>query len=332
MSMLICALCKVQQVSYSKLSGAFDNPDADASSSLRRIQRFMAECILDKGLIAKFILKLLPVKGPYTLAMDRTNWKFSDTNINILTLSVVHDGVAFPVVYHMMDKRGNSNMAERIELIHKFYQAAGPDSIGHLMADREFVGSEWLSFLNAYGIKYHIRIRENFRVRRRGKESKAFWLFRDLKHGQSKHLDGIYYVNNQPCYLSGAMLKDKSGSPELQILVSYCNAEESLDFYKRRWLTETMYKGLKTSGFNIERSHVRDLNRMSNFFAVIMIAYIWCYLVGLYINNNIKEIVRLKHGRMAISVFKYGLNYIAQSLMNHTNRYSLNIFKFLSYT
>lgn len=37
--------------------------------------------------------------------------------------------------------------------------------------DREFVGSEWLEYLNAMGIHYHIRIRENFRVVRHGQGS-----------------------------------------------------------------------------------------------------------------------------------------------------------------
>lgn len=37
--------------------------------------------------------------------------------------------------------------------------------------DREFVGSEWLEYLNAMGIHYHIRIRENFKVVRPGQRS-----------------------------------------------------------------------------------------------------------------------------------------------------------------
>ena len=116
------------------------------------------------------------------------------------------------------------------------------------MADREFVGSEWLGCLNARGIHYHIRILENFRVFRHGRETRAYWLFNDLRLGESKHLDGIYYVDGQACYLSGSKIKDKEGKPELQILVSYCNVEEALDMYKLRWQVETMFRGLKTSG------------------------------------------------------------------------------------
>ena len=65
-------------------------------------------------------------------------------------------------------------------------------------------------------------------------------------------------VYGQSCYLSGSKIKDKEGKPELQILVSYYNAEEALEMYKLRWQVETMFKGMKSSGFDIEGSHVRD--------------------------------------------------------------------------
>nr|AIF26477.1 putative transposase [uncultured bacterium fosmid pJB28H11] len=331
MCLMICALCKVQRVAYTRLASAFDT-EAMTGSCVRRIQRLIAECVIDTDLIAKLILKLIPVEGPYNLAMDRTNWKYSSTNINILTLGIIYDGMAFPILCTMMNKRGNSNTEERIAIVDRFKRIAGPDSICHLMADREFVGDEWLGYLNACGIHYHIRIRENFHVIRHGRDSKAFWLFNDVKLGESKHLDGIYYVNGQACYLSGSKIKDKDGKPELQILVSYCNAKEALEMYKLRWQVETLFKGLKSSGFNIEGSHVRNLERMSNLFAIIMVAYIWCYLVGIYIHENIKQITVLKHGRRAVSLFKYGLDYISQCLVNHTDRYRIDVFKFLSYT
>ena len=147
--------------------------------------------------------------------------------------------------------------------------------------------------------------------------------------GESIHLEDIYYVNGQACYLSGSKTKDKDGKPELQILVSYCNAKEAIEMYRKKWQVETLFKGLKSSGFYIEGSHVRDRERMSNLFSIIMIAYVWCYLVGIFIHENIKPI---KHGRRAVSLFKYGLDYISKRLMNHTDRYRINVFKFLSYT
>ena len=49
MSMMICALCKVQRIAYTKLAAAFDN-EAEACFSLRRIQRLIAECVINTDL------------------------------------------------------------------------------------------------------------------------------------------------------------------------------------------------------------------------------------------------------------------------------------------
>lgn len=92
-SLFVIAICKVQTVCFEKLSYGFDN-GTNRSSSLRRIQRFMAQYTLDHDLVARFIFALLPHDPPYILAMDRTNWKFGETNINALVLTITYQGVA----------------------------------------------------------------------------------------------------------------------------------------------------------------------------------------------------------------------------------------------
>lgn len=59
----ISALCKVQTVGFEKLASAFDC-SADTSSSLRRIQRFMATYLPDTDLVARLVFSLLPHKPP----------------------------------------------------------------------------------------------------------------------------------------------------------------------------------------------------------------------------------------------------------------------------
>lgn len=161
--LFICALCRVQTVSFEKLAVAFET-SAKSSAALRRIQRFMAEYLLDTTLIARFIFRLLPQKSSCWLVMDRTNWKLGAANINVLTLAVAYKGVAFPVMISMLDKRGNSHTEERIAVLDKYIDLFGRETVDGLLADREFVGQNWIKYLNDNGIKYHIRIRENFWV------------------------------------------------------------------------------------------------------------------------------------------------------------------------
>ena len=330
-SLFITVLCKIQTVNYERLALGFDTA-AKKESNLRRIQRFFATYILDHDLIAKLIFKLLPKQDKYELTMDRTNWKFGDANINILVLGVVHQGVAFPLLFKMMDKFGNSNTLERKELLERYNSLFGFETIDALVADREFVGSEWLDYLNLNKISYHIRIRENFDViiPRNNSKVRASWLFNDLKMGQFKHHPKIVFINKVACYLSASVIKSKTGQSEYQFLISFNNPIKSAECYKRRWQIETMFKALKSSGFNLEDTHLKDQERIAKLISVVFIAFLWCYKVGIYLDRFIKPIIIKKHGYRAKSFVKYGLEFIANILLNPQKQADINIYEFLS--
>jgi len=327
-ALFITSICKVQTVTFSKLANAFDST-ADSSSSLRRIQRFIADFYLDKDLVAKLIFKLLPNKENLILSIDRTNWKFGKTDINIFMLGVVYQGVAFPLLFTMLPKRGNSNINERIALINRFIKLFGKSCIASLVADREFVGRKWIEFLNNEKIRYHIRVRNNFNVYipRKNKNIKAFWLFNNLKIGEYKVYHKIVKVNNQCCYISGCKLI----KGEFLIVISYNKPEEAEQDYKQRWQIEMCFKSMKSSGFDIEKTHLKDIQRIEKLVLLVMIAFIWCYKVGIYL-HQLKPIKIKKHGRKEITIFKLGLNYIANVLLNALNQSNMNIYDFLSCT
>lgn len=73
---------------------------------------------------------------------------------------------------------------------------------------------------------------------------------------------------------------------------------------------------MKSSGFDIENTHLKDLERIEKLLCLIMIAFVWCYLAGDDLDKNVKAIIIKKHGHRAKSVFKYGLEYIANCLLN----------------
>jgi hypothetical protein len=329
--MFITALCKVQTVNFDRLASGFDS-SSKKDSCLRRIQRFFAGYIFDQTIIAKIIFKLIPVDGKVGLSLDMTNWKFGKTDINILVLGVVYKGLAFPLLFKMMPKFGNSNTQECIDLLNKYDELFGFETIDFLVADREFIGFDWLDYLNQNQICYHIRIRENFDVTlpKKGKKVKATWLFSRLKMGQFEHYPKIVVIIKVQCYLSASVIKSKNGQAEFQFLIPFNNPHKSKECYKKRWQIETMFKALKSSGFNIEKTHLNDLERIEKLISLVFIAFIWCYLVGIHVDQNIQQIKVKKHGYRAKSLFKYGLDFIANILLNPQNQKDINIFIFLS--
>jgi len=327
--MIINAICKVRSVNFSLLSSGFDN-NVHSSSNFRRIQRFFADAKIPMELVSKLIFSLLPNKDSLVLVMDRTNWKFGQNNINILMLGVCYKNVAFPLIFKMLDKRGNSNTKERIELMDSYIKWFGINTIDCLLCDREFIGKDWLNYLNINGIKYHIRIRNNFKVfiPKKQKEVTAWHLFNSLPVGGSEHYEKIVKLNEEYCYIS-CMKTIKDGKLEYCILVSFNKPEESMDKYKERWQIETLFRGLKTSGFNLEDTHVTHKDRLEKLLLMVMIAFVWCYKLGDFIDANFKKIKIKKHGNREISVFKLGLDYLTRVIISNVNLFKINVYDFI---
>lgn len=332
-SLFIEALIKVKSVNYNKLSNVFD-VSAKQSSSYRRIQRFMSEFDLSMKMVSKLIFKLLPKKEKYVLVIDRTNWKFGEKNINILMLGISYKNIAFPLMFKMLDKRGNSNIQERINLIEQYIEWFGKESIDCLLADREFIGNDWLKFLNDKKIRYYIRIRKNFKIYSYQKQKliPVYWLFNHLKVNNFMHYHKIMRLETQDVYLSGCKIIDRNGKKDFLILVSFNKPEYADTYYKERWQIETLFKALKTSGFNIEQTHVTDIKRLERLLLLVMITFVWCYNIGDYLDVFVKKIKIKTHNRKNISVFKYGLEYLSNAFFTLFKYDNICVFKFLSCT
>lgn len=312
----ICSLCKVQTVCFIKIAQGFEGK-AKVESNHRRIQRFFAQFIVDTNLITKLIFSLLPEKPPYRLCLDRTNWKYGKADINILMISIAYQGVAIPIMWTMLSKRGNSNTMERKALIHRFIDLFGQDCIDSFLADREFIGDQWFRDLINTRISFYIRIRENIRVDVPGKgPTKSSWLFNSLPLNTAHHYRKIVCIDSQWVYLSGMRVLNHENKIEFVIVASYRFDPLALAKYKDRWQIETLFRSLKSSGFNFEDTHLTDPDRISKLLALVCVAFIWVYLVGIAKNNAGHPIEIKKHGRKAFSLFKFGLIFLAHALLN----------------
>jgi hypothetical protein len=148
---LIIGMIQLGTVNLSKISATFPGT-VKPSSHYKRLQRLFRQFPFDLNQIARFIAHLIPLVR-FKLTLDRTNWKLGDHNLNFLVLAIVYRGIAFPVLWILLDKEGNSNTGERIQIIERFLTLFGPQSITCLFADREFVGAEWFRYLIDHSIR-----------------------------------------------------------------------------------------------------------------------------------------------------------------------------------
>ena len=312
LSNFLIALLKVKTVNLVEIATAFSGR-AKKDSKYRRIKRFFQSFPVDAFTTAWLITQLLPIReATWVLVMDRTNWKLGKETINVLMLGIAHQGIACPITWTQLPKTGNSNTRERIHLMNRFLSFFGVEKIDFFTADREFIGKEWFAYLLDKGIAFRIRIRANMLISNaRGILVPAKTLFRDLRVGEYKILHGKRKVRGLDLYVIGLLLPDG----EYLILVTDKNPETALDDYAKRWGIETLFAAFKSRGFRFEDTHMTHPERISKLIALMAIAFCWAHNTGEWLNDR-EPIEIKKHGRKAISLFRYGFDHLREMLLN----------------
>lgn len=310
---MLLALFTTRTINLNKLACVIHSKAVEQSSRYRRLQRFFSGFTIDFDIIAGFIFRLFFVAGgKWYLTMDRTNWKWGKSNINILTLGIAYQGTAIPIYWDLLDKRGNSDTPERIAIIEKFIKTFGKNSIAELLCDREFVGEDWFKWLSKENISFCIRIKNNtVTTNAHGEKAWMDTLFYGLKPGEQRVLEGKRKVTGCFVYLAGLRLSDG----ELLIVATDSEPENSIKRYAVRWEIETLFGCLKGRGFHFEDTHITNRERIKKLLVLLAIAFAWAHKTGEW-RAKLKPIKIKKHGRPTVSIFRVGLDYVSFAIVN----------------
>lgn len=332
LELVIPAMVKASSVTLGRIASAFGG-SARLDSVIRRLQRFLAVNPLDQQRLAIFIVNMLGICSAMDIAIDRTNWKFGKMSINIFMLSVRWKSKAVPLFWVLLDKQGNSNQAERIDLLQLFVDTFPVEWINSLTADREFIGRDWFEWLLNKEIPFHIRIKSNTEVTRRGKTYPARDLFKGVKLGRIRRKKGLFTVFGCDVYLSGGPAKNKKGEDDFFILASHYDQPGSAQVYALRWRIEQLFKELKSSGFRLEQTHLTRPKRLSAMLALLAIAFCWILKVGQDRAEKEPRLVhKCKHGRPRRSIARIGFDTIRQAFWSHKKRDIKTVLNLLSCT
>ena len=287
------------------------------SSRYRRVQRLLHEWPERMDWIGPWLLTwFYDANDPISLTMDRTNWQYGKAKINFLVIGVTYKRMAIPLMWSLLPKKGNSNFQERIALLERVLRYVDKKRIKNLLCDREFVGKHWFQWLRNQNIPFKIRIKDNYlALTRGGKETTVEALFYHLPIGKKVSLQGARYITEEriKVYLSASRLD----SGELMVVASDCPDDATIEAYCERWEIETLFENLKSRGFDFEATHMVDPNRLSALMTLVSIAACWCYRTGEWLIEQ-GELIKIKnHGRPSVSLFRHGLDKVADTLCKH---------------
>jgi len=250
------------------------------------------------------VVRLLKIEPLYTIAIDRTEWQLGKQWVNVLMLSVAYKGVSIPLFWTVLDEKGCSDNLERKEILQKFIDEFGAESIRCVTADREFASKEWLKYLVEKKVSFRLRIKANHKITNtRGKLIKASKLCRTLKIGERIEFRGKRKLWNQSVYV--ATCRKEEG--DNVIVISSEKSGRILLEYGERWKIETLFGCLKTRGFRLEDTHLTQIERVSKLLSLLTLGVCWAMLAGEFESQE-KPLKMKKHGNLEKSVFRLGFD------------------------
>jgi Transposase DDE domain len=300
----IFALLDKRTVNLARL-GNILNASVTSQSNQRRAARFLSRDATWRTSLTTWLLSFYP--DHVTLAVDRTEWKFGATPINLLVIAVIHNGFAFPVLWCHLGKAGSSNSAEVTTLLEKLRVMLGTTSVLVLM-DREFASHKLLEWLRNANWDFDLRLKCSALVRYKDHTHRVERYFGDLGKGHGCWLKRKVTVYGVKVFVVAFRpLKPTKDDDECVYVITNRAPSAAMSFYKQRWMIENLFAALKTRGFNFEDSHITNAARLENLLGVLCLAAFWAVQLGELVVAH-QPIQRKAHGRREVSVFRLGLD------------------------
>jgi hypothetical protein len=313
---MLLALFMVRSVNLSEIAVAMDGEKASIDSRYKRVYRFFSKFELDYTWVARWIYSLFFNKNQKVyLAIDRTNWFWGKSKINVFMLSICYEGIAIPLFWRLLKKAGSTTAKEQIELLSRFIHTFGKDSIQGVLGDREFPNKALIAWLVEENIPFYLRIKGNVDVCIGKKKFKASAeLFQHLAPYQ-QHVFGMkVHVFGQSLYLAGS----KNSREDLMIIATNQSPKNAIACYLRRWEIECLFSALKTKGWRFEDTRVIEPKRIEKLLVLLSLGFVWAHRIGEW-KASIKPIPLKKlrnQKRPKNSFFRLGLDHLRDLLTN----------------
>ena len=316
---LLYALMQTRSVNL-KQAAAVLWGSATSASHYRRLQRFLGGTWSPQVGPQLIVQQVLKPGKPVLLTLDRTHGQYGQTHHNLLCLGVVHQRVSIPIESVALGRAGNASMADQIDLLDRAL-AYLPAPRCCRLADREFIGGAWLRHLRQPPVDFVLRVRANRRMERadgtirslerttRNQPKNTTRVYEKVHLYEGPNKVPVHIICHRP--LKGARLFLATNRTDFDAVVS---------LYKQRWAAETAFGFLKSKGFDLETTHLRDPEPILRLLSVLAIALLWGLLVGEDLHQQ-KPTPSKKHGYPAQSLFRRGLDYIQYLIANRRQKH-----------
>lgn len=299
-----CNLWKLKG-SVGKLLG---NTATEPNSHYQRIKRWLRLGEKKNGIWVEMLSASVSLLRGKTkiLILDGSSWQWAGRTFHFLTLSVLYHGVSIPIFWLELGRLGISSQWHRKKLLKmalRLFDLSGKV----LLADREYIGSEWFKALTKAGADFVIRLRaKNYQqvITRNGKSMAK--LEKKAKARIGRIVWQEFDLEGETYWFVLKSIQTRTGKVELLRLLTTLTPAKAVQYYSYRYRIESMFRHLKSNGFDLESLHVEKAYKVKMLMAALVLAYCLAVVYGL--KKYKRKVIIKKHGSREMSVFRWGLD------------------------
>ncbi|NES96219.1 MAG: transposase [Desertifilum sp. SIO1I2] len=246
----------------------------------------------------------------------------------IVWVGVVYRGRTIPIAWQVVAHPSSSVRLWTIQRVLRQATRVLPDGVAIvLLADRGFADGKLMKYLKEnLGWHFRIRIKRSFQFQMEGQWLKVSSV--SLQPGQAFFTPKVSIGKIRPypnVYL--AFAHDQPSGEHWVIVSDEPTTLKTFAQYRLRFQVEESFLDLKSNGFNLEASRLRDKFALSQLCGAIALTMLFLVLQGVQVVAAGQRRQVDAHWKRGMSYLKLGWNWVRLAI---THQWKIQVFQFLS--
>jgi hypothetical protein len=303
--MLISGIVGSKQVHLPQIASKVPTP-TKVQSRVKRFSRFLANEKVDyEAYYLPYARQLLANLAHQTLVLVMDGSPVG-RKCRTLMLSVVYKKRALPIAWLVAEgSRGHFPEADHIALIKQVKDILPADASVMFLGDGEFDGVDLQRTLSSHGFDYVCRTAKDTILGRDG-DTLTFEKL-DVWPGTSIVVPDATVTRDGYGPVQAIAWWNEDEDEPLYLISNLPLSEDPCDWYKLRFVIETLFSDQKSRGFHLHKSHISDPQRLAQLMMAAGLAYIWIVYLGYFARRHGYDQIIHRTDRCDLSLFQLGL-------------------------
>ena len=317
-ALMIVGLIRAGEASLPEIAGR--SPKNQKSKTQSRVQRFIRwlknESNSEEEVYFPYIKEVLAGLSNSILifSIDASSL---GKHCAVLMISVIYQNRSLPVVWKVREgNKGIFSEQEHVALIEKLnkliqelQEVLKEQLMVVILGDGEFDGIEFQETCEGYGWSYVLRAAKNINCYE-GSCKEPFKPEDIAQEAECISVEGVSYTNRKYGPVQVIAQWERGYQEGLYLVTNLELGEEACELYKKRCLIETFFSDQKSRGFKVQKSRLKDPDRIARLLMVACFAYIWLVYLGVMAKKRGLEEQFGRKGRKVLSLFQLGFRYL----------------------